>query len=336
MHTDIQQYLGGMKLDNPFKTPVTVHHLLTHTSGFQVVIDQEDEFSPALGHPIPLQDYIKKKKPSVVREPGTAYMYDNYAYNLLGYIIANRSCTSYPQYMQEQIFNPLGMEHTQSVLTKALIPRIRMDGTLLLKAVISLASVHLLCCSPSRIQVCLWCSISCRYYPAEDAGKRIYLDTPRQQLARFEGRYTDLRVFMLLTQVTATGSGELTVKDANGSHKLMQRGPLLFEDENGQLLAFKEEKDGSVIFAKKLISSFMDLQDDSPYTPSIHQLEAIGLLQGTSEKQYHPTLPVTRAEFAALLVRTMGTELAAAGGINSCIKSPGSVQAKSQRSPERT
>lgn len=122
LHEDIHKYLGGMKLNNPFLQPVTIHHLLTHTSGFQVTVEKKEDIYEDLSMNIPLKEFIEGKKPPVVREPGTAYMYDNYAYNLLGLIIANVTGMSYQQYMEEHVLKPLKMNNAQITITKEVLP----------------------------------------------------------------------------------------------------------------------------------------------------------------------------------------------------------------------
>src|SRR5690606_24326896 len=116
---DIQNYLGGIEIENSFNTLVTVHHLLTHTSGLAPMTDSmpyED-----LSIFIPLESYIELRKPVVVREPGTSFAYDNYAYNLLGYIVERVSGQSYEEYMMEYIFEPLAMKNTYSVMREGLL-----------------------------------------------------------------------------------------------------------------------------------------------------------------------------------------------------------------------
>jgi CubicO group peptidase (beta-lactamase class C family) len=67
---------------------ITIHHLLTHTSG--VVIDS----------------------PNLISKPGTKFLYNNDGYRLLGRIIEQVSGKPYDVLMQEMIFDPLKMTHT--------------------------------------------------------------------------------------------------------------------------------------------------------------------------------------------------------------------------------
>lgn len=107
---NIEKYLDGYKVTNPFDQPVTVAMLLAHTTGFEVRDPTAANllFDPAQ-KPITLKEAIVANFPPVVREPGTSYMYDNFAYGLLGYIVQQASGESFNDYMQKHIFGPLGM-----------------------------------------------------------------------------------------------------------------------------------------------------------------------------------------------------------------------------------
>jgi CubicO group peptidase (beta-lactamase class C family) len=91
---------------------ITIEHLLTHTSGIQSYTGMKT-----------FQDMIRKDmKPEEVIDifknqpmefaPGTKWNYNNSGYFLLGYIIEKASGKSYPQYLEENIFKPLGMTNS--------------------------------------------------------------------------------------------------------------------------------------------------------------------------------------------------------------------------------
>ena len=89
---------------------VTVKDLLTHVSGIDTT-----PATPA-GAPIdtiPLAEMCASYagKP-LVSEPGAKWAYNNNAINLLGRIIEVASGKSYADFMQERLFDPLGMENT--------------------------------------------------------------------------------------------------------------------------------------------------------------------------------------------------------------------------------
>ncbi|WP_019949740.1 serine hydrolase domain-containing protein [Hymenobacter aerophilus] len=88
-------------------TPLTVRHLLNHTSG----ITKRAGFS-ALP---PLWELERTGfRLATASEPGQKHEYSNLNYALLGLLIEKISGRTFRQYMQEQVFAPLGMAHTFS------------------------------------------------------------------------------------------------------------------------------------------------------------------------------------------------------------------------------
>lgn len=113
---DIADYLGGVSIPNRTGTPLTMKHLLTHTGGFDYTDAAEDEAAPEEA-PYLLESFIKDHIPTVVRKPGEAFRYDNYGYDLLGYIVQNVAGEPFEKYVTDHIFNPLGMKSSYFVLT---------------------------------------------------------------------------------------------------------------------------------------------------------------------------------------------------------------------------
>lgn len=98
---------ANMKIDES----ITVHHLLSHTSGLYNFYNFENDFFAGYNRMDYsrndfFQQYINKKptKPS-----GTAYDYNNSNYNLLAWIIENVSGEKYEDYIRSNIFLPLNM-----------------------------------------------------------------------------------------------------------------------------------------------------------------------------------------------------------------------------------
>ena len=91
--------------------PITIRHLLTMTSGIPgaTVI----EIGPLRGLPVPHDQWLEatKKKP-LDFTPGEKFKYGNTGYTLLGFIIERVSGKSYGEFLQENIFTPLGMKQT--------------------------------------------------------------------------------------------------------------------------------------------------------------------------------------------------------------------------------
>ncbi|ANF95285.1 serine hydrolase [Paenibacillus bovis] len=123
LHHDIQEYLGGIKVPNTTGKKLTMFDLLTYSGGFDEP-DIANESYPEYVHSyFPLKSYIESHMPTVVRPPGEAYTYDNFGFMLAGYAVAQVAGTSYSQYMQKNIFKPLGMSSTSIQFTPSLLNR---------------------------------------------------------------------------------------------------------------------------------------------------------------------------------------------------------------------
>ncbi|AOZ91806.1 serine hydrolase [Paenibacillus crassostreae] len=125
LNDNIEKYLGGYELNNPFNKQVTVEMLLTHSTGFEVRDPTEANILfDTTQKPITLKESIFSVFPPVVREPGTSYMYDNFASGLVGYIVQEVSGEPFNDYMTKHVFAPLGMTSSGFDMTKELVDRL--------------------------------------------------------------------------------------------------------------------------------------------------------------------------------------------------------------------
>ena len=100
--------------DYPHGSKITIHHLLTHSSGiYNYTGDVGIEDSLIVNHPIAKERVLSyfKEKP-LDFSPGKYYSYNNSGYFLLGLIIEKITGKPYESVVREYIFKPLGM--TQS------------------------------------------------------------------------------------------------------------------------------------------------------------------------------------------------------------------------------
>jgi CubicO group peptidase (beta-lactamase class C family) len=91
---------------------ITIHHLLTHTSGIPEYVEFSDiwEF---LGLPRTIEDTIAYFKESPLDfSPGTRHQYSNSGYVVLGYIIEAVTGEPYEVFLSQNIFEPLGMSNS--------------------------------------------------------------------------------------------------------------------------------------------------------------------------------------------------------------------------------
>ncbi|WP_148932582.1 serine hydrolase [Paenibacillus methanolicus] len=155
-----------------------------------------------------------------------------------------------------------------------------------------------------------------RFYPKKAGNAPTAPAFTKQQLTKFEGLYSSLRMPLMATKVTA-GDGVLLVDDALGSHTLKPTAPLTFEDESGQIAAFKEDDKGNIAYiyysspdslSQKLVEkpAYTDVQGDSPYAPDINLLRSLGAFEDDGAAAFEPERAITRAEFVAIVARIAG------------------------------
>ena len=92
------------------KRVVTVKDLLTHTSGIDTTTATPAN-TPVDTLPLAEMCVAYAKKP-LVNEPGSQWTYNNNAINLLGRIIEVASGKPFADFMEERLFEPLGMTNT--------------------------------------------------------------------------------------------------------------------------------------------------------------------------------------------------------------------------------
>lgn len=91
---------------------ITVHHLLSHTSGLHNNYNFEDDFYVGEDRkPYNRTDFFNRwiiREP--IKKPGEEFDYNNSNYTLLAWIIEYISGQSYDTFITENIFTPLGMD----------------------------------------------------------------------------------------------------------------------------------------------------------------------------------------------------------------------------------
>jgi len=125
LDADVNNYLDFHIPDN-YPQPITLKHLLTHTAGFEDL--WFEVFAWDAGDVMPVGEWLASHIPARVHPPGEIAAYSNYGANLAGYIVARVSGQPYEQYIQEHIFEPLGMERSSANLP--LPPDLRSHASL--------------------------------------------------------------------------------------------------------------------------------------------------------------------------------------------------------------
>jgi len=92
---------------------ITIHHLLTHTSGIKdfTRVKGLNAISKQDLAPLELIDFFKNEPMDFV--PGEEIRYNNSGYIILGYIIEKVTGQSYANFVEDQIFKELGMTSSQ-------------------------------------------------------------------------------------------------------------------------------------------------------------------------------------------------------------------------------
>ncbi|MCX6262289.1 MAG: serine hydrolase, partial [Bacteroidia bacterium] len=91
---------------------ITIHQLLTHTSGVLTNLDPETEvIQERLYHN--LRDLIKyTESADLYFRPGTGFRYSNYGYNILAYIVEKVTGKRFDDVLKENILLPAGLSNT--------------------------------------------------------------------------------------------------------------------------------------------------------------------------------------------------------------------------------
>ncbi len=123
----VTDYLSYFKLDDPRFTEITVRQLLDNTSGLPNTSVEKDASWKNRDYDNPdneegaLERFVRSLDGlALIAEPGGGDMlYSSIGYDILGDIVAKVSGQSYETYMQENILDPLGMDHSTFMLDEA-------------------------------------------------------------------------------------------------------------------------------------------------------------------------------------------------------------------------
>ena len=110
LNVDVNRYLDDFHIPETFPQPITLAHLLTHTSGF----DKRDqgELAQNLDQAVLSLDYIQNELPERVFPPGQFHLYSNYGANLAAYIVQQVSGIPFNAYIEQNILQPLRMNRS--------------------------------------------------------------------------------------------------------------------------------------------------------------------------------------------------------------------------------
>lgn len=111
----IQRFIPDFPYHN-----ITIENLLTHTSGlpeYEPLFEKRwDKSKIATNYDI--LDLFKKYKPKAYHKPNVTFDYSNTGYAMLSLIIEKVSGTSYSDFLEKNIFKPIGMNNTRVYNTR--------------------------------------------------------------------------------------------------------------------------------------------------------------------------------------------------------------------------
>jgi len=108
----VQDKLAKYIPDFPRGDEVTLHHLLTHTSGIHSYTDKPGFFD-SVTRPVTPDELINSFKHDPYDfNPGKKWLYDNSGFFLLGYIVEKVSGETYADFLNQTFFRPLSMTNT--------------------------------------------------------------------------------------------------------------------------------------------------------------------------------------------------------------------------------
>src|SRR6185436_17808438 len=88
---------------------ITLHHLLSHTAAVPNYT-AFDDYRPTMPLPTTPLDLVKRFRDRPLDfEPGSKFSYSNSGYSTLGYVIEKASGQTYEKFVQENIFDTLGL-----------------------------------------------------------------------------------------------------------------------------------------------------------------------------------------------------------------------------------
>ncbi len=108
MHQDIDTYLTRFKIEPWPGKPITLHHLLTHTAGFDDRYIGKSAWTQE--SQIPLGDFLATRLPRRICPPGEVYTYSNFSNALAGFVVEEAAHEDYADYVRHNILEPLGMK----------------------------------------------------------------------------------------------------------------------------------------------------------------------------------------------------------------------------------
>ncbi|MFA9454234.1 MAG: serine hydrolase domain-containing protein, partial [Candidatus Aminicenantaceae bacterium] len=110
LDVDINTYLTTFQIPDTFPQPITMNDLMAHTAGFEETVLGMAARTP--DKLVPLGEYLRGNLPERVFPPGEIAAYSNYGSSLAAYVVEVVSGIPFEEYLERNIFAPLGMDNS--------------------------------------------------------------------------------------------------------------------------------------------------------------------------------------------------------------------------------
>lgn len=107
LDAEVNDYLTDFTIPADYPEPIRVHHLLSHTAGFEE--SEIGMFAASSEELVPIGVFLKERLPGRVRPVGQYASYSNHGVSLAGHLVEIVSGLSFDDYMEQFIFSPLQM-----------------------------------------------------------------------------------------------------------------------------------------------------------------------------------------------------------------------------------
>jgi CubicO group peptidase (beta-lactamase class C family) len=104
----VRTYLPWFEVPSRFEVPITVHHLLSHTSGLACGLDATGDAVPEL---------LALRETEVGWEPGSRFGYSNAGYKALGLVLEAVTGRPWWETVRERVMAPIGMADADVIVT---------------------------------------------------------------------------------------------------------------------------------------------------------------------------------------------------------------------------
>ena len=108
LHADVNRYLISLRVPDTYPQPITIAHLLTHTSGLDELPGRRVKTAEEIR---PLHEFLANRLVRV-HPPGEMTSYSSYGMALAGLLLTELSGESFENYLSAHIWQPLGMSRT--------------------------------------------------------------------------------------------------------------------------------------------------------------------------------------------------------------------------------